>query len=258
MQKFKLDSSSNLTSTLSLTVMALLFCSACSSAPTRKTPPREAFLKHWKDAGSHAQVLQVTPMPNGMYRGNGMVDGRPVEEFYDPESEGFNLTPPAQTIRPDADEKKLLYKDLMADLASELNLSIPNNSRIAVLSLPDDAGKQTKLSANLASKLEMGLGNAGRDMIDRGKIDEVIKEHKFQQTQSALFDASSMARLGQFVGANTVLTGSYHLSPNRLLTVTVRAISVETTRVIVVKEKEIPLDGAGSVNRDEISELTRD
>lgn len=229
----------------------------CATPTSRKPTPREAFTAHWKETGNKVQVTQVLAVQDGMFRGNAIVDGRPVEEFYNPRTGEFSSDAPVNGYVAGVQENKQLYKDLMAELANEISQSIPGQSRIAILKFPASEGKQTKLSSNITTKLEMGLVNAGRDVVDREKIDQVLKEHRFQQSESALFDASTSARVGKFVGANTVITGEYHLLMPRKMTVTARVISVETAKVLSVKEKEVPLDGAGADNRDEIVDLNQ-
>ncbi len=241
---------------LALSLSILMTAASCATSPIKKPNPKEAFLSHWKETGSKIQVIQVLATQNGMYRGNGIVDGHPIEEFYNPSSGDFSPNAPTHGSVAGTEDKKALYKDLLADLAQELSQSIPANSRIAVLSFPADDHKETHLSSNIALKLEMGLTQAGREVVDREKIDQVLKEHQLQQSQNALFDASTSAQLGKFIGANTVIMGSYHLSMPRKLTITARVLSVETSRVVVIKEKEIPLDGNGSDNRTEIMEMS--
>lgn len=246
---------------ITTSLMAILLSASCVTSQTKNLIPREAFLSHWKEKGSKVQITQVLAVQNGIYRGNGIVDEHPIEEFYNPSLGTFSQNAPTNGYAGESEEKKILYKDLMNEFAHELSKSIPVQSRIAVLNFLSDDAKETKLSSNIAAKLEMGLTRDGREVVDRGKMDQVLKEHQLQQSQSALFDPSSAAQLGKFVGATVVVTGSYHLSMlrtmPRTLTVSARVISVETTRVLVVQEKEIPLDGNGSDNRDEISELAQ-
>lgn len=235
---------------------ALTLLTACSTGQ-KKLTPREAFMAHWKEAGSDVKVMQVQPTQGGMYRGDGIVDGRPQEEFYNPSTGEFTTNAPVNGYVAGSEEKKVLYKDVMAALATDLIQSLPTGSRVAILKVPSDAGKESRLSADLENKLQMGLTNGGISVVDRAKMDEVMKEQQLQQSQSALFDPTTSARIGKLMGANTVITGSYHALLPRKVAVTVKIISAETSRVIAVKETEIPLDGAGADNRDEITEMVQ-
>ena len=210
---------------------------------------------HWKDSGSKITAIQITPIQDGYYRGNAIVDDHPIEEFYDPSTGTISSKAPSQGYGSGNEEKKQLYKDLMFELATDLVQNIPHPARIAVFKFSSEDGKVTELSRNLADKIEMGLIHLNKVVVDRNKLENALKEQQFQQSQAALFDASSSARLGKFVGANVVILGSYHITSRSTLTVTAKVISVETTRVLAVKEKEIPLDGNGSDNRSEILEL---
>src|SRR2546423_1528104 len=93
-------------------IVFVLFIS-CATSQTKKTSPKEAFLAHWKETGSDVQVIQVLATQGGMYRGNAIVDGHPIEEFYDPSSGGFSTNAPPHGYMGGAEEKKMLYKDLM-------------------------------------------------------------------------------------------------------------------------------------------------
>jgi hypothetical protein len=145
----------------------------------------------------------------------------------------------------------------MNDLANEMSQKLPPNSRIAVLNFPSSTGQETRFSANLATKLEMGFIDAGKEIVDRAKIEQVMKEQHLQQSDAALFDAAKSARLGKFIGANVVIGGQYVVLLPKKIIVTARAVSAETTRVISIREKEIPLEDAGADNWDSIVELLR-
>lgn len=236
----------------SLILVGMAF-SACSSTNRN---PRKIFESHWNDTYSNVKVLEVTAMRGHYYRGNGIVDEHPIEEWYDVDSKKFSVDPPQDTNPVEvAAEDKQLYKDLMMDFAKELGQKIPADARIAILKFPSQQGQETKFSADVASKLEMGFVEAGRDVVDRARTEQILKEHHFQQTESALFDASSLARLGRFMGANIVVMGNYTSYMPTKVIVSARAISVETTKILVLKEKEIPLTGSGADNKDIIGPL---
>lgn len=167
------------------------------------------------------------------------------------------MTPRPQVQAPLPEEKKLLYKDLMIELAQEISRVLPPEARVAVLKFPSHTGQETNFSSNVAMKLEMGFIKAGRDIVDRAKIDQILKEQHFQQGDAALFDATKSARIGKFAGANVVIGGEYLVILPKKVLVTARAISVETTRVLTIQEKEIPLTDAGADNWDTLVELLR-
>ncbi|MBI3557448.1 MAG: hypothetical protein HY074_14380, partial [Deltaproteobacteria bacterium] len=125
------------------------------------------------------------------------------------------------------------------------------------LDFPDTKGKNTSLSHDVSEKLEAALVESGHTVVDRAKIDKVMTEHQFQQGDGALFDVSTLARLGKFVGANTVVYGKYLMIDERQLTISAKVISVESTRVVGSKSKDIPLTGDGTANRDWILNLLK-
>jgi hypothetical protein len=233
-------------------ISALFF--ACSSAPRND---RERFEQHWKQQGSDVQVLEVRP-DGEVVHGSGIVDQRPVDEFYNPKTGMFTSKAPVQgQIVVDAEETAD-YKTMLSDLAKESTKILADSDRIAVLDFPDEKGKDTALSKDIAEKIEAGLVDAGKTVVDRAQVDKVMKEHQFQQGEGALFDSATLARLGKFVGANHIIYGKYTLIAGQQLSVSAKVISVETTRLVGSKSKDIPLTGGGAGNLRWIENLLKE
>ena len=227
---------------------------SCSHAPKND---RERFDKHWHERGDKVSVLEVR-QDGEMVHGSGIVDQHPVDEFYNPKTGEFTaMAPTVGDIIHDGGPKQD-YAALLADLSKDVSRNMAESDRVAVLDFPNEKGKITPLSHDVSEKIEAALVDTGHAVVDRAKIDKVMSEHQFQQGDGALFDTSTLARLGKFVGANTVVYGKYLMIDERQLTVTAKVISVETTRVVGSKAKDIPLTGDGSQNRDWVLNLLKE
>lgn len=216
---------------------------ACSSTP--KTP-REQFERHWKDTkGSDVKVLEVSKAQGGYYQGSGIVDKHPVSEFYNPATGEFadNLPVLGDIVKDTPADSQ--YQPLMTALAKAISDSIKDTGRFAVMNFADRKNKNTEAGEDLARHLETGLIDNSREVVERSKIDLVKNEHNLQQSDAALFDNTTLARLGQWAGANFIIYGNYSVVGDELQ-VHARVLSVETAKIVAVKETVIPLVGTGS------------
>ncbi len=236
-----------------VSLLTLLGVAGCSHAPKND---RERFAKHWSERGDKVSVLEVR-QDGELVHGSGIVDAHPVDEFYNPKTDQYTASGPVVGDIIHDDSPRQDYASLLGDLAKEASKSLAESDRIAVLDFPNEKGKITPLSHDVNEKIEAALVEAGHAVVDRAKIDKVMAEHQFQQGDGALFDVSTLARLGKFVGANTVIYGKYLMLGERQLTVSAKVISVETTRVVGSKSKDIPLTGDGQQNRDWILNLLK-
>lgn len=200
--------------------------------------------------------MQFTEVTDGWIRGNGIVDGRPIEEFYNPATGEFSKNAPILKRDLPTDEKKELYKDMLIEMGQKLTQKIPAGARVAVLDFKSGAN-QTMLGKDIASKIEAAIIDDGMDVVDRESIDKAFNEHELQQKDSALFDATTVAQLGKLMGANVVVFGNYNITLPHKLTVTAKALSVETSKVLTRQEAEIPLTGTGADNRETVMSLEK-
>lgn len=107
----------------------------------------------------------------------------------------------------------------------------PKNVRVAVLNPENLSGdpRFDDLAEAIAAPLFVGLD--GKDWItgiERKQLDRVIEEQKIQQ--SGAFDTTTAVRLGNLVGANWLLLGSYFPWKGRLR-IMLRFVDVETGQV---------------------------
>jgi len=66
-------------------------------------------------------------------------------------------------------------------------------------------------------------------LVERKKLEEVLKEHKMELT--GLIDSKSTSRLGKFLEANILLYGKlYYLGTDRVLHI--RAIDITTSEIV--------------------------
>lgn len=242
--------------------LGLLLLSSCASGARKKTVS-ELFEDHWKTEYQKVQVVQITEVKEGIYRGNGIVDGHPVEEFYTQSTFQFSKLSPSNgaavgatvTGSSDSANQRVYYKSELGALALALAKKVPASSRIAVLRFPSETKAQTALGRDIALKMELELVNQGWKIVDRSTIDQVLEEHRFQQKEGPLFDTETVAKIGKLVGASVVVLGSYTVFKTEKLEINARAIEVDTAQVMSAQEREIPLDGPGSVNRDQVLKL---
>jgi len=240
-----------------LVFLSVALISACSSTPKGPTKQNmhEVFFSHWKESYSQVQIIQVVEVETDFVRGNGIVNGRPIEEFYNSKTGEFSTNYPVVDRQPVVDNTKEDYRELVIAMTKELAAKTPTGARVAVFDFPALDKKLTMLSKDIAAKIETGYIDEGLDVVDRNEIEKIFAEQKLQQKEGALFDAGNVAKLGKFLGANFVVTGQYSLVQPHKLIINAKVISVETTRVIVHKEKQVPLTGPGAENKELIDAL---
>jgi hypothetical protein len=112
--------------------------------------------------------------------------------------------------------------------------------RVAVLDFPSLQGVQTGLSLHIANKILTGLIKGGRNVVDRATLERVLNEQKLQQ--NALVDQTTAAKVGKLAGAGVIILGNY-TKVSDTLTITLRALSVESGQFVGVQESEIELSG---------------
>ena len=115
------------------------------------------------------------------------------------------------------------YKSSKVDIANE-----KLNSRIAVMDFDtQDLSRSTGVMA--ADLMRTNLSNEKCfTVIERGRINLIIKEYNFQQT--GLTDKSKAIELGRLLAANKILTGTV-MKLGEQIVITVRLLDVESGRI---------------------------
>lgn len=88
---------------LAITLGSAATLTSCATAPASNTGPhtngqhhdmRPIFEAHWKRTYKEVQVLQIQELQSPWWKGNGIVDKHPVEEWYNAESKNFSTQAP--------------------------------------------------------------------------------------------------------------------------------------------------------------------
>jgi hypothetical protein len=109
--------------------------------------------------------------------------------------------------------------------------AIPENSTIAIINIsaknPDDSEFVIEeLSTNLTKEAR----NKGYTIVDRRSLDAIRSEHKFQLSGDV--DDDTIVSIGQFLGANVVITGSI-TGENEYRRLRVKALDAKTARLYI-------------------------
>jgi len=127
----------------------------------------------------------------------------------------------------------------LVELVNQLSTSLKEKRvvRVAVLPIEDAVSqKSTPLGIYLADTITNRLVASGLvRVVERGQLGKVIDELALSQTGK--FDENSAKMIGRFVGADSIVTGTYAELGNQAIEVNARIVSIETGEVL----------GAGSV-----------
>lgn len=130
---------------------------------------------------------------------------------------------------------------LMAKLAADLSTGISQSGckKVSVIDFTDLQGRHSDLGRFLAEDLSVQLVNSAKDfsVMDRANLKSVLDEHKL--TASGLIDPKNAKDLGKFAGVDGIILGTITPLGNSLA-ITVKAISTETTQVLVAKKANLP------------------
>ena len=111
---------------------------------------------------------------------------------------------------------------------------------LAVFPFPDAYDRHLGLSNWLANDLTASLASVGGlNVIERDRVDTILQENDF--SASGLVDSTSAARMGELVGADTVLVGAW-VEESSVVAVTARAVSVEKGTVLASAGVRIALE----------------
>jgi curli biogenesis system outer membrane secretion channel CsgG len=121
----------------------------------------------------------------------------------------------------------------MAAISDELIDTLPQNSRIAVLSMNSD---DRTLSETAVDELEFNLVDARKfTVLDRGRLDQIRREQNFQL--SGEVNDNSAVSVGNMLGANIVIVGTINVSGSRRR-ITVRALDTKTAQIVTMAREQ--------------------
>jgi TolB-like protein len=129
----------------------------------------------------------------------------------------------------------------LRSLASSLAEDIASNGKktIAVIDFTDLQGKSCELGRYLAEELSVALlrTRKGFDLVERNQLHAVLSEHKL--TASGLIDQATAMKIGQFTGADTIVTGT--MTPfSESVHVAAKALATNTARIVAGDETDLP------------------
>lgn len=135
-------------------------------------------------------------------------------------------------------------KDLetgIRDLAAELSQGMTGQvKKLAVVEFPDLNGYQSTLGQFIAEELitQLSVGKAPNkfDVVERRQLARVLKEQEL--TDSSLFDAASIAKIGKILGIDAIVTGSI-ADLGSEVKINARAISIESAKVFTAAATKI-------------------
>jgi TolB-like protein len=118
-------------------------------------------------------------------------------------------------------------------------LSSANKKTVAVVDFTDLDGTVTWLGRFLAEELSVGLASQARgtEVIERTQLKAILQEHKL--STSGVIDPQTARQLGQFAGAEALITGS--LTPfGDSIRMSVKVLDTNTARMITAATADIP------------------
>lgn len=139
---------------------------------------------------------------------------------------------------------KDFLEDGVRELAAQLTQAMGGQvKKLAVIEFPDLNGYQSSLGQFIAEELvtylSAGKAPAQFDVVERRLLARVLKEQEL--TDSSLFDAASIAKIGKILGIEAIVTGSI-ADLGSDIKINARAISIETAKVFAAASAKIPKD----------------
>jgi hypothetical protein len=130
------------------------------------------------------------------------------------------------TLVPLAAEKEYKLSDALTQVAEELTVKLPVNSKVVVVGITCD---DPVVGEVLAEDLTYELMQTGKViMVDRTNIDLIRKELAFQLSGEVSDDSSQ--RIGAMLGAETLVTGSFEKRGNNYR-FSLKAVHIETAEI---------------------------
>jgi TolB-like protein len=126
-----------------------------------------------------------------------------------------------------------LASSLAADVAAA------GKKTIAVVDFTDLKGNSSELGRFLAEEFSVALTRThkGFEVVERNHLKAILTEHKL--TATGLIDPATAKKLGQFTGADAIVTGS--MTPfSEYVRVAVKVLSTDTARIIAADDIDLP------------------
>lgn len=129
------------------------------------------------------------------------------------------------------------------EVAQQLSAAMGSGKvkKLAIVEFPDLNGYQSALGQFIAEELitQLSMGaNAGQfDVVERRQLVRVLQEQEL--TDSSLFDAQSISKIGKILGIDAIVTGSI-ADLGTDVKINARAISIETAKVFAAAATKIP------------------
>jgi hypothetical protein len=138
-----------------------------------------------------------------------------------------------------------LLSVLAIAIAAQLAAQTPGHAKTSAAILPlEAAGADPVMTLNLSGRLRHELIQTGAfDMMEREKMQEILKEQGFQQSGACNTNAC-IVEVGQMIGVEKMVAGNIGLV-GKTYTLNVRLIDVRTSRV----DRSIVEDHTGTVDR---------
>jgi TolB-like protein len=133
---------------------------------------------------------------------------------------------------------------LLSPMAAELcRAQTARKTTVAIMDLEPKGVPETEVSA-LSDRLRTELFRTGVfDAMERGKMQDILKEQGFQQSGACNTDACAM-EVGQLIGVEKMVSGSLG-KVGKTYTVNIRMIDVRTGRI----ERSVTEDYTGEIDR---------
>src|ERR1035441_4970086 len=128
---------------------------------------------------------------------------------------------------------RALASSLAADVAAA------GKKTIAVVDFTDLKGNSSELGRFLAEEFSVALTRThkGFEVVERNHLKAILTEHKLMAT--GLIDPATAKKLGQFTGADAIVTGS--MTPfSEHVRVAVKVLSTDTARIIAADDIDSP------------------
>src|ERR1017187_819009 len=139
----------------------------------------------------------------------------------------------AHALQAQQNELRSLANSLAQDIAAT------GKKSIAVVDFTDLQGNTSELGRFLAEEFSVALlrTHKGFEVVERNYLKAILSEHKLAAT--GLIDPSTAKKLGQFTGADALVTGS--LTPfSEHVRVAVKVLATDTARIIAADDADLP------------------
>ena len=122
------------------------------------------------------------------------------------------------------------------------NKDILKDKKIAVFGIIESKSrKKWEISSHIEDGIVDVLVNSGYTVIERRRIDDVVKK-EIKTTTELWYDEAQVAQFGKLVGADIVITGRYVKWGRTMLRISIRAIGVSQGKVWGVNKVKILTD----------------